>query len=206
MPTGAILDLWKRPPHRRHKKCRFNCHPLMSLLRLLTPVISIPDCTPNCLCLVSFVTAALDPLPFRHQQGFPVANHCIYHYIGNGGRKWVAMGNPYLSVEGCTVVISRPCHHPKPHPILLEETKGPGPHAITLQDTQATGPVQGIVRLVQVQEYCMEDRIPQGCNLLNNDMGSNQAIYQVQDDRQTLGKYPIRVRVRVRYQLPTAQT
>ena len=33
-------------------------------------------------------------------------------------------------------------------------------------------------------------------------MGSKRATYQVQDDIQTLGKYPIRVRVRVRVQLP----
>ena len=33
-------------------------------------------------------------------------------------------------------------------------------------------------------------------------MGSKRAMYQVQDDRQTLVKYPIRVRVRVRVQLP----
>ena len=35
-------------------------------------------------------------------------------------------------------------------------------------------------------------------------MGSKRSTYQVQDDRQILGKYHIRVRVR--YQLPTAQT
>ena len=36
-------------------------------------------------------------------------------------------------------------------------------------------------------------------------MGSKQAIDQVQDYRQTLGKYPIMVRVRVRVQLPKEQ-
>ena len=38
-------------------------------------------------------------------------------------------------------------------------------------------------------------------------MGSKRATYQVQDDRQTLGKRPIRVRVRVRVrvQLPMEQ-
>ena len=38
-------------------------------------------------------------------------------------------------------------------------------------------------------------------------MGSKQATDQVQDYRQTLGKYPIRVnvRVRVRFQLPMEQ-
>ena len=36
-------------------------------------------------------------------------------------------------------------------------------------------------------------------------MVSKKATDQVQDDRQTLGKYPIRVRVRVRVQLPKEQ-
>ena len=42
----------------------------------------------------------------------------------------------------------------------------------------------------------------------NDDMGSKRAIDQVNDDNQTLGKYPIRVRVRVRvsFQLPMEQT
>ena len=39
------------------------------------------------------------------------------------------------------------------------------PHAIYLQDTQAPGPIQGVVSFVQVQEDCMEDRLPQGRNL-----------------------------------------
>ena len=50
---------------------------------------------------------------------------------------------------------------------MLEEKKVPRPYAITLKDTQAPGPVQGIVSLVQVQEDCMEDRLPQDRNLLN---------------------------------------
>ena len=37
-------------------------------------------------------------------------------------------------------------------------------------------------------------------------MGSKKATDQIQGDIHTLGKYPIRVRVRVRDQLPTART
>ena len=33
---------------------------------------------------------------------------------------------------------------------------------------------------------------------LSDDIGSNRSLDQVHDDRQTLSKYPIRVRVRVR--------
>ena len=97
-----------------------------------------------------------------------MATHCVYHHIENGGQQWVALGHPSLSTEGYTVVPSRPFHHPQPHPTLPEEAKGPGPHNITLQDTQAPRHVQGIVSLVQVQEDRMEDRLPQGRNLLNH--------------------------------------
>ena len=48
----------------------------------------------------------------------------------------------------------------------MVEGKKNGTHAITLQDNQAPGPVQGILRLVQVQEDCMEELLPQGRNLL----------------------------------------
>ena len=36
-------------------------------------------------------------------------------------------------------------------------------------------------------------------------MGSKQATDQVHDDSHTLGKYPIRVKIRVRVQLPMEQ-
>ena len=48
-------------------------------------------------------------------------NHRVYHHIENGGRQWVALGNPSLSAEGCTVVTSHSCHHPQPLPLLSEE-------------------------------------------------------------------------------------
>ena len=150
----------------------------MSLFRPFPPVISVPDCTPCHLFPVSFITASLSPLPFLplfHQKGFPLANHRVYHHIKNGGRQWVALGNPSLSAERCTIVTSRPCHHPQSCPILSEEAKGPGAHAITLQDIHAPGPVQGVLNLGQVQEYFMEDRLHQGRNLLNklNDVSKN---------------------------------
>ena len=72
----------------------------MSLFRQLTPVILVPDRPPRRLCPVSFVTAALSPLPFllfRQQQGFQVANHNVYHHIQNNGRQWVALGDPSFS-------------------------------------------------------------------------------------------------------------
>ena len=37
-------------------------------------------------------------------------------------------------------------------------------------------------------------------------MGSKRSTYQVQDDRQTLGKYPIRFRVRIRVQMTMEQS
>ena len=95
-----------------------------------------------------------------------MANHRVYPHIENGGRQCVALGHPYLYAEGCTVVPSGPNHHPQPNPIQLEETKGPGTHSIPLQDTQESGPVQGILRLVKVQEGPMEDLPPEGRNLL----------------------------------------
>ena len=106
----------------------------MSLFRPFTPVILVPDCPPCRLCTVSFVTTALASLPLHHQKGFLVANQRIYHHIENGGRKWVALGHPSLSVEGCTVVTSCPLYHIQTLSIVLEEEKVPGPHAITLQD------------------------------------------------------------------------
>ena len=143
----------------------------MSLFRPLPPVISVSDRPPRRLCPVSFVTASLASLlflKFRHQKGFPVVNHCVHNHIENGLQQWVALGDPPLSAEGCSVVLSRLHHHLQPLPVTSEEAKGPGTCAITLQDTQVPGPVQGILCHEHVQEYCTEDLFYKGLNLLSS--------------------------------------
>ena len=57
-------------------------------------------------------------------------------------------------------------HHLESIPITAGEVEGPGPHFISLQDIQAPGPVQGVVHLVQLQEYRVKDLLPHGHNLL----------------------------------------
>ena len=138
------------------EKFRLHCQPLVSLLRPSSAIVSVPD-RPTCrLFPVSIIPASISPLPLLHHR-FLVVNHCVHHHIENSGQQWVAMGDPSLSAEGCSVVPSCPRHRLQPHPIPLEEAKDPGPHAISLQNTQAPGPVQGAVIFVQVQEDCTED-------------------------------------------------
>ena len=140
------------PSHRRKIKFFLHRQPLVSLLHPFPPVVLVMGHPPCRLCPVSFVTANFSPLPlfpFRHQQGFPVANHRIYNHIENGGWQCVSLSNPSLSAEGCSLLPSRSRHHLQPCPILLQEAKVPRFHTITLQDTQALGPIQGIGYRIQ---------------------------------------------------------
>ena len=138
----------------------------MSLLRLSSAVVLVPGLPLPRLRHISFVIAAISPLPFRHQ-GFPVANHRFHHHIEDGGQHWVALDDAYLSAEGFSVLPSCLCHHLQPIPVPVEEVNGPRPNAISLQDIQALGPVQVIVSLVQFHEDCMDYRLLQGRNLLD---------------------------------------
>ena len=42
----------------------------------------------------------------------------------------------------------------------------PGAHAIAFQNFETTVPVQGIVRLLEVEEDLIEDRLPHFCHML----------------------------------------
>ena len=54
-----------------------------------------------------------------------MANHRVHLHIENGGRQWVALGDPSLSTEGCSVLTFCLRHHIQPLPIPLEDVKGP---------------------------------------------------------------------------------
>ena len=95
-----------------------------------------------------------------------MAYHRAHHHIEYGRHQWVPLCHSSLSVEGFSVVFSCPLHHLKPLPISAEESEVPRPHAISLQDVQAPVPVQCTVCLVQVQEDCVDYRLPHGRNLM----------------------------------------
>ena len=50
----------------------------------------------------------------------------------------------------------------------MEDPPDSGAHAIPLQDIQAPRPAQRVISLVQVQEYYIQDLLPQGHQLLNH--------------------------------------
>ena len=110
------------------EECRLRHQPLVSLLRLSLTAVSVQNRPPRHLCPISFVTTAIYPLPFRHQQVFLVVNHRVHHHIESGGRQWVVLGDPSLSAEGYSVVPSSPRHHlhrswrslgPTPYPFRI---------------------------------------------------------------------------------------
>ena len=43
--------------------------------------------------------------------------------------------------------------HGEPDPVCLENLDFPGDHAVACQDVESPVPVQGIIRLMKVQEY-----------------------------------------------------
>ena len=88
-------------------------------------------------------------------------------------RKWVQDIQDVLTDEGGTAAISRGRVTGDTGnedgnvgalraPVCLEEPPGSGYHAVPLQYIQEPGHVQGVIRLVQVQEDQVQDLLHQG--------------------------------------------
>ena len=91
-----------------------------------------------------------------------VLHHHIHHHIEHGGGDQISLCHSTSSLKRHPVIDARLCHHFQLPPIRPEEPKGLGAHAVTFQDMKAPGPVQGVIRLVQVQEDHLQDLLPQG--------------------------------------------
>ena len=164
-PTGATPVMWTPTAHHLHRiipplPSAFHVPHLPAIGRRLILLFSSPPSAPRLRC-----HCCCPPLPFRNQV-FPVADHHIHCHIEDCGRQWVALSNASLSAEAFSVLTSRLHHHLQTLPIPMEEAEGPGPHTIFLQDFHSPGPFQENVCLVQVQEDSMDNRLPQGRNLL----------------------------------------
>ena len=165
MQIGSTLGLWKPPVRHLHNITP----PSPSELHTPPPLAVGHSSFPELSYFLSvpcrhrnFCSSPPPPHCRFHHKGLPVSDHRVHHHIEDGGRHWIDLRDASLSAEGLSVVPSHPCHHLEPLPIPAEEAEGPGPHAISLQYTQAHGHIQGIVCLVQVQEYFMEHPLTQG--------------------------------------------
>ena len=114
--------------------------------------------------LMPTLMSTLAPL-FRslHHHIQPVLHHRIHNHIECGWGERISLRHSSVPLKRRPVIAARPCHHSQPPPICLENPTGSGSHAVTFQDLKAPGPVQCITRLVQVQEYHVQDLPPQGC-------------------------------------------
>ena len=57
-------------------------------------------------------------------------------------------------------------HHGEPDPLRTEKTDHPGDHNVSHQYLKTPVLIQGIINLLEVQKYLMEDRLPHGRKLL----------------------------------------
>ena len=71
-----------------------------------------------------------------------------------------------MALKDGPIISDRLRRHLDPKPVCPQNAEGPGPHYITHQDIKTAIPVQGIIVLLQVKEYGMEDSLPHGNDLL----------------------------------------
>ena len=71
-----------------------------------------------------------------------------------------------VALESGPVMTTRLCLHLDPDPVRPRDADCPGTHSISCKDIKKAFPVQGIICLVQVEEYGTEDRLPHGDDVL----------------------------------------
>ena len=72
-----------------------------------------------------------------------------------------------VDLQGGSEVPSIIRYHLQPSPLCPQDPEHPGTHAASHQDIKAPIPVQGVIRLLEFQEYCAEDRITHGRHMLD---------------------------------------
>ena len=83
-------------------------------------------------------------------------------HIESGGRERISLRHSSIPLKIRPTITARPCHHRQPPPIILEDLTCSGDHALTFQDLKEPGPFQGIIHLVQFQEFHAQELLPQG--------------------------------------------
>ena len=135
MYPGAIVGLPMQPRHCPRRRGHYDAYPIVHACPALLrhpPLTSPSDASPH-------------PPPIEY---------C-------GGER-ISLRHSSIPLKSCPVITARPCHHCQQPPINPEDPTSLGTHAVALQDIKAPGPVQGVIRLVQVQEDHVQDIIPQG--------------------------------------------
>ena len=76
------------------------------------------------------------------------------------------MGHSMVPFEREDKVAAGPGHFGLSVPVRLKESERPGADPVCRDNLKASVPIHGVIRLLEVQEYIKEDRLPHGRKLL----------------------------------------
>ena len=76
------------------------------------------------------------------------------------------MGNSMVPFEREDIVANGPGHFGQSVPVRLKELERPGADPVCRDNLKEYVPIHGFIRLLEVQEYLKEDRLPHGRKLL----------------------------------------
>ena len=90
----------------------------------------------------------------------------VHNHIEHCAGQRFAMVHSTVYLEGGFGLASILLHHLQTIPVCPEEPEHPGNHAVSRQYINSPVPIHGIIRLLEVQEYAMEYRLPHGNHIL----------------------------------------
>ena len=94
--------------------------------------------------------------------------YSVNDHVKDCGLQGVHLSYLAVALEGGPVMDPCHCHHLEPDSVCLHNAERSGPHYIPCQYIKTEVPVQGILGLVQVEEYGMGDCLPHGDELLKH--------------------------------------
>ena len=90
----------------------------------------------------------------------------VYHQVENRGGQRVALVHPTAALEGRAKLAASLLHHLQPIPLCPHEPEHTSNHALYHQYVKAHVLIQGVIHLMEIQEYGMEDRLRHDRQLL----------------------------------------
>ena len=95
-----------------------------------------------------------------------MANANIHYHVEDHGLHGASLGHTTLFLEGGGTVPPVPSYHSNPNPVCPENLEHAGAHSVLRNNINTFVLVQGVMLLLEVHTYLVEEHLPHGRKLL----------------------------------------
>ena len=95
-----------------------------------------------------------------------MSDDIVHNHVEECEVQGVYLGHSTVPIEREAKLSAGPSYHSQPVPLRPKESENPEVNPIRCENPEAYVLIQGNIRLLEIQEYLNEDRLPHGHKLL----------------------------------------